>query len=159
MKENSPIVRRRLPYPRARCRSAQVLVVDDYQDNAESMAMLLRLHGHEVVTALSGPSAVHAARARRPEVVFLDISMPGMDGYQVAKELRRMFGRRVLLIAVTAVGSEDQGHFEAAGFDGFFIKPADPDLVQRLVSEFGVSLDRGHVDDSCLPSPAASPPG
>ena len=67
--------------------------------------MLLRLYGHEVDTALSGTSAMHAAQARPPEVVLLDISMPGMDGFEVARELRRMFGQRLLIVAVTALGS------------------------------------------------------
>src|SRR5438477_916109 len=69
----------------------RVLVVDDYPDNTESMAMLLRLFGHEVATALGGSAALQAARASQPDVVLLDISMPGMTGYEVAKQLRCMF--------------------------------------------------------------------
>jgi len=146
MKEFSPIVRRRETNDSARRRCKQVLVVDDYEDNAESLAMLLRLDGHEVNTALSGPSAVHAARVCPPEVVLLDISMPGMDGFEVARALRRMYGRRLLIVAVTAHDSEDFVRFMAAGFDRYFAKPADPEEVQRLVSDFGGSLELDRND-------------
>ena len=118
-----------------------MLVVDDFEDNLESMAMLLRLYGHEVDTALSGASAMHVAQARPPEVVLLDISMPGMDGFEVAKELRRMFGQRLLIVAVTALGAEDLGRFMAAGFDRCFLKPADPEEVRLLLSDFRGSLE------------------
>jgi two-component system CheB/CheR fusion protein len=66
-------------------------VVDDYPDNVESMAMLLRLDGHEVAVALNGAAALQAAQAQQPDAVLLDISMPGMDGYQIARKLRAMF--------------------------------------------------------------------
>jgi CheY-like chemotaxis protein len=75
--------------------------------NVESMALLLRLYGREVQTALGGPAALRAARANPPEVVLLDISMPGMDGYEVARQLRRMFQGRVVIIALTAHGFEE----------------------------------------------------
>jgi CheY-like chemotaxis protein len=140
MRDFSPGDLQQEPIHQAQSRCTRVLVVDDYEDNAESMAMLLRLHGHHVDTALNGLSAVRTAQARPPEVVLLDISMPGMDGYEVARELRRMFGSRVVLIAITARGSEDDhGQFVAAGFDRHFVKPADPDEVQRLVRDLEYS--------------------
>jgi CheY-like chemotaxis protein len=134
MKGFTHSVHRRSSDVPSRSRCKQILVVDDLEDNAESMAMLLRQHGHDVHTALSGPSAVRAARLRPPEVVLLDISMPGMSGFEVAAELRRMFGPRVLIIAITACGSEDDGQFVSAGFDDYFIKPADPSEVERIVN-------------------------
>ena len=84
------------------CSVMRVLVVDDYPDNAWSMALLLRQDCHEVETALNGATALQAARDNQPDVVLLDISMPGMSGLQVARELRRMFQDEVTLIAITA---------------------------------------------------------
>jgi CheY-like chemotaxis protein len=75
--------------------SVRVLVVDDYPDNAESMGMLLRLLGHEVATAHDGTAALQAARVRQPDVVLLDISMPKMNGYEVARQLRGLLDPRL----------------------------------------------------------------
>lgn len=122
-------------------RGVRVLVVNDYADNVESMAMLLRLYGHEVETALGGPAALRAARANPPEVVLLDISMPGMNGYEVARQLRSMFQDRVVLIALTAHGfEEDRRRCVEAGFDRHLVKPADPVKVEQLVRDLARSL-------------------
>src|SRR5580704_4258449 len=122
-------------------RGVRVLVVNDYADNVESMAMLLRLYGHEVETALGGPAALRAARANPPEVVLLDISMPGMNGYEVARQLRSMFQDRVVLIALTAHGfEEDKKRCVDAGFDRHLVKPADPVKVEQLIRELAASL-------------------
>jgi CheY-like chemotaxis protein len=115
-------------------RRGRILVVDDCPDSAESMAILLRLSGYEVETANGGQSALRAARARRPDVVLLDISMPGMSGYEVARRLRDLFHGDIGLIAVTANGSEDDRRCCLdAGFDRYFLKPADPDEVERAL--------------------------
>jgi CheY-like chemotaxis protein len=120
--------------------SVRVLVVDDYPDNAESMGMFLRLFGHEVAIAFNGSAALHAARARQPDVVLLDISMPEMDGYEVARQLRRMFQDRVLLIAITAFGFEkDRQRCLEAGFDRHLVKPADPGEIARMLRELASS--------------------
>jgi len=122
-------------------RGVHVLVVNDYADNVESMAMLLRLYGHDVETALGGVAALRAAKANPPEVVLLDISMPGLNGYEVAQHLRRMFQSRVVLIALTAHGfEEDKRRCEEAGFDRHFIKPADPVKLEKLIRELARSL-------------------
>jgi CheY-like chemotaxis protein len=122
-------------------RGARVLVVDDYPDNAESMAILLRMYGHDVETALSGPAALASARARRPEVVLLDIDMPGMSGYEVAARLRGMFHGGVVLIAVTANGLEaDRRRCLEAGFDRHVVKPADPTKLEGLLRALADSL-------------------
>ncbi len=119
----------------------RVLVVDDYADNVESMAMLLRLYGHDVETALGGRAALRAARANPPNVVLLDISMPGVDGYEVARQLRTMFQSRVILIALTAHGfDEDKRRCLKAGFDRYFVKPADPVEVEQHLRELALSL-------------------
>ncbi len=119
-------------------RPVRVLVVDDYPDNAESMAMLLRLHGHEVDVALEGAAALRAARARPPDVALLDIAMPGMSGYDLARHLRRMFGGTLLLIAISAYDFEmDRQRSRDAGFDLHFAKPADPAEVEKRVRGIG----------------------
>ena len=133
---------RHQPIPTPQRRAVRVLVVDDSPDNVESMALLLRLYGHEVDVALGGPAALRAAQAQQPDAVLLDISMPGMDGYQVARRLRAMFrDKRLLLIAITAHGfEEDRRRCEEAGFDLHLVKPADPLAVEHLLRELGQSL-------------------
>jgi CheY-like chemotaxis protein len=123
-------------------RAVRVLVVNDSPDNVDSMALLLRLYGHEVEGALGGPAALRAAQAQQPDAVLLDISMPGMDGYQVARQLRAMFrGKPLLLVAITAHGfEEDRRRCEEAGFDLHLVKPADPLAVEDLLRELGRSL-------------------
>jgi CheY-like chemotaxis protein len=129
-----------LPTPKHR--AIRVLVVNDYPDNVESMALLLRLYGHDVAVALGGAAALRAAQAQQPDAVLLDISMPGMDGYQVARRLRAMFrDKPLLLVAITAHGfEEDRRRCEEAGFDLHLVKPADPLEVENLLRELGQSL-------------------
>jgi two-component system CheB/CheR fusion protein len=128
--------------PTLKQRAVRVLVVNDYPDNVESMAMLLRLYGHEVEVALGGPVALRAVQAQQPDAVLLDIAMPGMDGYQVARKLRAMFrDKPLLLVAITAHGfEEDRRRCEEAGFDLHLVKPADPLEVENLLRELGRSL-------------------
>jgi PAS domain S-box-containing protein len=114
-------------------RGARVLVIDDNVDMARGLASLLKLLGHDVWTAYDGPSGLVAAQTHRPEVLLLDIGLPGMDGYQVAEQLRREdFGKEVLLIAVTGYGQEeDRQRALSVGFDHFVTKPVD---YTKLVS-------------------------
>jgi CheY-like chemotaxis protein len=133
-----------LPGVEARRTGVRVLVVNDYPDNVESLAVLLRLYGHEVDTALGGRAALRAARLRRPDVVLLDVSMPGLDGCQVAGELRRLLGRGVCLIALTARDApEDRRRCQEAGFDRLLVKPADPEAVVALLCDVGRALAPG----------------
>jgi CheY-like chemotaxis protein len=128
--------------PTPKRRAVRVLVVNDSPDNMESMALLLRLYGHEVEVALGGAAALRAAQAQQPDAVLLDISMPGMDGYQVARKLRAMFrDKPLLLVAITAHGfEEDRRRCAEAGFDLHLVKPADPLEVENLLRELGRSL-------------------
>ncbi len=105
----------------------RVLVVDDNQDAAQLLAEALRALGHEALVAFDGPSAISSAEAFQPEVVLLDIGLPLMDGYEVARRLRELHPDRGLrLIAVTGYGSlRDQQRAAAAGFDRHMIKPID----------------------------------
>ena len=130
------------PVPTPKHRAVRVLVVNDYPDNVASMALLLRLCGHEVEVALGGAAALRVAQAQQPDAVLLDISMPGLDGYQVARQLRAMFrDKPLLLVALTALGSEeDRRRSEEAGFDLHLVKPADPLAVEHLLRELGQSL-------------------
>ncbi len=113
----------------------RVLVVDDNTDAAESLAMLLGISGHEVRVVHNGPDALEAAEDFHPEVVLLDIGLPGLDGYGVARRLReRPATRDVLLIAVSGYGQEeDRRRSREAGFDYHLIKPVDFADLQQLI--------------------------
>ena len=116
----------------------RVLVVDDNRDSAESMSELLAAAGFEVRTCFDGESAVAAATTFVPEACLLDINMPGMDGYDLARRLRELFpSHPPLLATMTAYG--DYGHLERAvdaGFDLQFTKPTDPtEVIAELRSK------------------------
>jgi PAS domain S-box-containing protein len=115
--------------------NARILVVDDNVDTARGMARLLKLTGHDVATAHSGPEAIEAARAHRPDVILLDIGLPGMDGYEVAKRLRQEPGcKDAVIIAASGYGQEaDRHRTEAAGFDHHLVKPIDFDALRSLL--------------------------
>jgi len=103
----------------------RVLVVDDCPESADSTAVLLRLYGYEVDVARDGQAALQQARAKPPDAVLLDTSRPGMDGYEVARQLRAMFRDKVRLVAITAHGcEEDRKRCLEAGFDLHLVKPA-----------------------------------
>ena len=115
----------------------RVLVVDDNRDLAESLAMVLGLWGHDVTVAFDGPAALTAARARPPEVVFLDIGLPYMDGFEVAKQMRREPDlRRARIVAITGYGrDEDRRRSQEVGIDLHLTKPVDPTDLQPLLAE------------------------
>jgi CheY-like chemotaxis protein len=114
----------------------RVLVVDDNVDGAESLANMLQISGHEIRTAHSGPAALDAARPFIPEVVFLDIGLPGMNGYEVAKRLRAepTLGGAVL-VALTGWGSDDdKRRSREAGFDFHLTKPVELTAIERILA-------------------------
>jgi two-component system CheB/CheR fusion protein len=116
-------------------RPKRVVVVDDNRDGAESLAMLLRLWGHDVLVAHDGPTALVKVKEERPDVVLLDIGLPGMDGYQVARRLREHGSGRPVLVALTGFGHEDaRRRSREAGFDHHLTKPVDPADLQRLLA-------------------------
>ena len=127
-----------------------VLVVDDSRDCAESLALLVRLWGHEAVVAYDGPAALEAARARAPDVVLLDIAMPGMDGYELARRLRLVAGmEKAVLIAITGRGSEaDVRRCQEAGIDCHFTKPVDPEELKQVLVR-AERLGREHRQLAC----------
>jgi len=116
--------------------SLRVLVVDDNVDTATSMAMILRQSGHDVRTAHDGPTALEAATHYRPNVVLLDIGLPGLDGFEVAKRLRRQSAlQNVVLVAITGYGTEsDRQRSLEAGFDHCLVKPAKFEKVQEILA-------------------------
>jgi CheY-like chemotaxis protein len=112
-----------------------VVVVDDNKDGAESLAMLLRLWAHDVAVVHDGLAALELITSRQPDVVFLDIGLPGMDGYEVAQRLRQGLAHQPLLVALTGYGQEeDRRRSEEAGFDHHLTKPVDPELLQKLLA-------------------------
>ena len=113
----------------------RVLVVDDNIDAAESIAVLLSLSGHEVQTAHDGHAALRIALSFRPEFIFLDIGMPGLDGFAVAQRLRGEPGfEKVRIIAVTGYGTEqDRRRCLESGFDQHYLKPVDPKFLESLL--------------------------
>jgi CheY-like chemotaxis protein/anti-sigma regulatory factor (Ser/Thr protein kinase) len=115
-----------------------ILVVDDQPDSTASLAMLLRLRGHEVRIAHDGPSALEEVTRRPPEVVFLDLGLPGMSGYDVARQLRAQPQTRDLrLVALTGYGTEaDRAKSRAAGFDVHLAKPVDPVDLEALLARW-----------------------
>jgi PAS domain S-box-containing protein len=114
----------------------RILVVDDNIDSAESLAVLLRLSGHEVATVACGTDALTYAVDFQPKVVILDIGLPDIDGYEVARRLREMPEmRHAKLVAVTGYGQdEDRKHSRMAGFDYHFLKPVDFDAISEVLT-------------------------
>ncbi len=117
--------------------SLRVLVVDDNLDAAKTLAMLLKASGHDVRTAHDGPTALGAALDFRPNVVLMDIGLPGMDGFEVAKRIRQQpLLKDNILVALTGYGQDaDRQRSQEAGFDHHLVKPADfADLQQILAN-------------------------
>jgi PAS domain S-box-containing protein len=114
----------------------RILVVDDNRDAADSLGMLLRMMGNEVHTAHDGLEAVGAAAAFHPDVILLDIGLPKMNGYEVARRIReQQSGQRVLLVALTGWGQEeDRRRTQEAGFDHHLTKPVEFNALEKLLA-------------------------
>lgn len=115
-------------------RPARILIVDDNEDAVESLAEFLTELGHEVRTAHDGPSALEVTEAFHPSICLVDIGLPVMDGYEVAKRLRGMeaLPGNVRLVALTGYGQEaDRRRSKEAGFDGHLVKPVDLDVLAK----------------------------
>jgi signal transduction histidine kinase/CheY-like chemotaxis protein len=120
------------PGASAECR---VLIAEDNADAAEMMQMMLRFKGHDVRVARDGVEAVAIATSFEPQIAFLDIGMPVMDGYEAARRIRRILGARILLVALTGWGQdEDKRRSHEAGFDHHVTKPPEPETVERLIA-------------------------
>jgi CheY-like chemotaxis protein len=126
--------------PEKHCR---ILVVDDNQDSADSLAMLLNMLGHEVKTANDGESALVTATEFRPDVAILDIGLPKVNGYDLARQIREQpWGHDVVLVALTGWGQEQYRRRSAeSGFNHHLTKPVEFDVLQRILA----------AAESCLP--------
>jgi CheY-like chemotaxis protein len=105
----------------------RVLIVDDNRDAADALALLLQHTGHETFVAYDGAAAFSAAEAHRPDVILLDIGLPGLSGHDVCRQMREQpWGQRIRMIALTGWGQEeDRRKSREAGFDGHLVKPVD----------------------------------
>ena len=123
-------------YAEAPVRALRVLVADDNRDAADSLQRLLALFGHDVRVAYDGASAVSVGSEFQPRVAILDIGMPGTNGYDVARALRRRHGREVTLVALTGWGQDaDRRRASDAGFDHHLTKPVDPQTLNSLLDD------------------------
>jgi CheY-like chemotaxis protein len=115
----------------------RILVVDDNLDSADSIAALLKMLGHVVVTAYDGKEALQVIQKQNPQIVLLDIGLPGESGYDIARRIRHELGRvDIILIAMTGYGQEhDKLESRQAGFDAHLVKPVDMSLLEKLVDQ------------------------
>ena len=125
-----------------RAKGLRILLVEDQPDTARSTQIMLGLWGHEVELAPDGPAALQAAQTHHPDVVLLDIGLPGMDGWAVAKLLHEQAsGKGPLLVAVTGYGQPTayRNSYES-GIDVHLLKPVDPDGLKRLLDDWQKGL-------------------
>ncbi|HZR07404.1 MAG TPA: ATP-binding protein, partial [Myxococcales bacterium] len=117
----------------------RLLLIEDNPDIGETLRDLLQLLGHRVELAADGLRGVQLALAIRPDVALVDIGLPGIDGYEVARRLRATdAGKQILLVALTGYGRpEDRDRSLAAGFDAHLVKPVDPDELNALIASLG----------------------
>ena len=122
--------------PAAQRPGRRILVVDDNQDSARSMARLLKLRGNEVRTAHDGIEAVEAAEEFRPEVILMDVGMPRLNGYEATRRIREQpWGQSITIIALTGWGQEgDRVQSREAGCDGHLVKPVDIRDLEKLLT-------------------------
>jgi CheY-like chemotaxis protein len=113
----------------------KVLVVEDHEDTAFTFAILFGLYGYEAEVASDGPSALRAVQASPPDVVLLDIGLPKMDGWEVARQIHEQTGcTRPLLVAISGYGTEaDQRRSQEVGIDLHLVKPVDPEELRDLL--------------------------
>jgi CheY-like chemotaxis protein len=115
--------------------SRHILIVEDNRDSRDSLALLLRLVGHRVDVAEDGPRGIKAALALRPEVALIDIGLPGVDGYDVGKQIRAALGSGILLVALTGFSQpEDRQRAAEAGFNVHLTKPVELEALQALLA-------------------------
>jgi two-component system CheB/CheR fusion protein len=143
----SPVTERAAPEPPA---ARRILVVDDEADTAEALVELLGQRGHTARAALDGESALALVETLDPELVLLDLGLPRMNGYEVARKLREMLGRRVMLVALTGY-QDDAARLREAGFDGHLLKPTSLEKLFALVAALDPTGERA---SAAPPQPA-----
>jgi CheY-like chemotaxis protein len=117
--------------------SRRFIVVDDSKDGADSLTMLLQKHGQHAEPCYGGAEALDMAARLQPQAIFLDLAMPGLDGYEVCRRIRREpWGRGIVIVALTGYGqTEDRRRTEEAGFDYHLTKPADPAAILGILAK------------------------
>jgi PAS domain S-box-containing protein len=145
--EASTTTQQRGTSPFSMLSARRILVVDDNVDGAQTLAMLLKFAGHTTTTAFTGPAALEVAETFDPEVVFLDIGLPGMNGYEVAQRLRAdPASQGLVLVALTGWGTDDdRRRARQAGFDHHLTKPVDAARVQSLLAEVSATQQKGSL--------------
>jgi signal transduction histidine kinase len=125
-----------VPQPALPAGACRVLIAEDNVDAAEMMRVMLCFGGHDVKVATDGVQAVAIAEAVKPDIAFIDIGMPHMDGYEAARRIRHALGAHITLVALTGWGQEeDKARSREAGFDHHLTKPAEPEMLERLIGE------------------------
>ena len=124
----------------------KIMVVDDLRDSADSLALLFDALGHTTLTSYDGQQAVEAAEEFAPDIVFLDINMPVLDGYGAARALRKLLvDSPPVLVALTAVSGPDaKRRADEAGFDFYVTKPADFNVLITIVDDLSRRIDERH---------------
>jgi len=123
-------------------RKRRILLVDDNQDTVHSLARLLSLRGHEVATAFDGVAALKIAEEFQPDFLLLDIGLPGLDGYELARRLRTQGFARTPIVAISGYAQEgDRARSREAGFNYHFAKPVDFEALAELILEDPISAD------------------
>jgi CheY-like chemotaxis protein len=121
--------------PRSSSPGRSILIIEDHDDAREALRALLELEGHRVNAAASGPHGLELARRHPPEVALVDIGLPEVDGYEVARRLRALGVGRPYLIALTGYGHpDDVKRAHDAGFDAHLLKPVDPDALAGVLA-------------------------
>jgi CheY-like chemotaxis protein len=116
-----------------------VLLIEDNADAREALRVLLELDGYDVEVAGDGAQGIEIARAKTPAVALVDIGLPGIDGFEVARRLRELPGPPSYLVALTGYSDpDDRRRAGEAGFDAHVVKPVDPDELTRLLARLGV---------------------
>jgi two-component system, OmpR family, response regulator len=126
----------------------RILIVEDDPDTADSMAILLRLYAYDVLVAFDGVAALQTALEKQPDVVLLDLGLPKLDGWELARQLRtQISSKRPLLIAISGYGMQsDQVRSQDAGIDLHLVKPVEPEMLQQVLERFETILVPGAKD-------------
>lgn len=129
-------------------RALRILIADDDRDAAQMLAVLLRQEGHEVSTVLRGDEVLDLVRMMRPDALILDINMPGMSGYAIARELRERYAIAApFMIGVSGVWTKTSERLlgQAVGFDHYLVKPYDPERLLALLEPLREQPKRGNA--------------
>jgi len=114
---------------------SSILIVEDHDDARDALRTLLELEGHQVDAAASGPQGIDMATRQPPDIALIDIGLPEVDGYEVARQLRTLTPKRPYLIALTGYGApDDVRRAREAGFDAHLLKPVDPDALAGVIT-------------------------